>query len=110
MANTSNLSPHSCPSCAKIVIDGTGPKVEQRYEFFHFEVWEFAQHCPFFERTLNVGDLRLYRTDRLVLSISEESEDLEYLNINWVDANGHAVSDDDTNQLELHFFSEKGTL
>jgi hypothetical protein len=107
---TFSLSPHSCRLCERIEIDGTGPKFEQRFEFFFREVEIFAQDCAFFNRTLKLLDTPPLLTDKLILSISEDSEDLAYLDINWQNVNGRSVSEDNTKQLGLYIFSEKGKL
>jgi hypothetical protein len=108
--NTFSLSPHSCPECKEIIIDGTGPIVEQRYQFSHGTVEELSSRCEFFGWTLKSSDTPLLSTDKLVLSISEKSEDLTYLTIQWKNSDDQPVSEDDTKQLGLHIFSRQRKL
>ncbi|EUC46674.1 hypothetical protein COCMIDRAFT_92096 [Bipolaris oryzae ATCC 44560] len=99
-----SLSPHSCPECKVIIIDGTGPKVTQRFEFSHCKVKELSQRCEFFNWTLNSSEECLCTTDKLRLSIAGDSEDLKYLNVEWRDEDDEPVSEDDTKR-QLYIFS-----
>jgi hypothetical protein len=108
--NTFSISAHSCPERKEIIIDGTGPIVDQRYEFSHGKVEELSSRCEFFSWTLKLSDMSLLATDKLILSISEESEDLTYLDIQWRDMNDQSVSEDETKQLGLYIFGRERKL
>lgn len=101
-----NLTPHYCKECRQIVIDGTGPKVEQYFEFSYCKVEELSRSCEFFRWTLTLSKIDLYITNKLTLYILQDSEDLEYLNVEWTDIDGKLVSED-TKQT-LHIFSMAG--
>lgn len=102
----STLLPHSCRRCQKIIIDGTiaidgtGPTVDQSFEYTLRDVQAYAEECKLFKWSLRFQTATLQATDNLTLSISE---DLTYFEAQWRNSRG------DNEQSSLHIFAERGT-
>jgi hypothetical protein len=102
---------HTCPRCRRIQLDGTGPHVEQRFEFSYSDIRASAAVCLLFRWCLLQARVVPEPTDRLVLYVSEDSEDITYLNVLWKDESGQTLSTDYfCDSTSLHIFAEKGTL
>jgi hypothetical protein len=101
---------HTCPRCRGIELDGTGPHVEQRFQFSYSDVRASAAVCLLLRWCLLQARVDLEPTDRLVLSVSEDSEDITYLNVHWTNESGQTLPTDYfCDSTSLHIFAEKGT-
>ena len=103
-----SLNPHSCSHCQNIIIDGTGPAVEWTFKYTFDYVAACAIECAFFRWTQRFTSTALEGTDELTLSISQDSEDLAYLNATWREKNGRSVHGGVIAQSELYIFTREG--
>jgi hypothetical protein len=105
------LVPHHCEECEKITIDGTktGKRVEQEFRYTYTEVQSRTPGCELFNWALQLPYWDVNAQASLVLSISEDSEDLFYLDAQWLGCKSFAELDG-TAQTSLHIFAEKGAL
>jgi hypothetical protein len=101
---------HTCPHCQGIELDGTGRDVEQRFQFSYSDIRAFTAVCLLLGWCLRQARVVPKPTDRLVLSMCEDSEDVAYLNVCWVDEVGQTLSTDYIcDRTLLHIFANKGT-
>jgi hypothetical protein len=100
---------HTCVRCQKIEFDGTGPHVEQRFQFSYNHVRAFAAECLLLRWCLLRARGRLEPTDRLVLSTCEDSENVVCLNVRWKNENDQDLfTDYFCDRTSLHIFASKG--
>ena len=104
------LLPHSCKYCENIEIDGTGPDVHQSFSYTLPDVQAFAEKCMLFKWVLQLPSRRLEPPAYLGLSISTNSEDLVFLDVDWSDAHGSLESKINDEQSSLYIFAERGTF
>jgi hypothetical protein len=105
------LVPHICDQCRDITIDGTqtGTRVERRFSYTYSEVQARALGCGLFGWALQLPYWDLNPQASLVLSISSDTEDLEFLDAQWHGCHNFTEMDG-TAQPSLFIFAEEGSL
>ncbi|PVH92456.1 HET-domain-containing protein [Periconia macrospinosa] len=107
----SKVSQHSCEHCQSITIHETGIPDKLKVHFSFFDVKEMAKSCTFFNWTLRLPTASLLRrTDKLLLSVSDEDGNPCYLVASWIDKDDKYIISQDETQEEsmksmLHIFA-----
>jgi hypothetical protein len=103
----SELQPHSCNQCRIITIDGTkrGRFLEQKFKYTLEQVKSYAYSCALFQWILDFPNRNIGTQACLELSISTDSEDLRFINVQWRDHTHATIS-----ETELYIFAKEGSL
>lgn len=102
---------HTCVHCRRIEFDGTGPYVQQYFQFSCNDVRAFAAGCLLFEWCLLRAKKDPEPTDKLVLYTEADTDDVVYLNICWKDVFNQSFPQDNFCEgSQLHVFAKKGNL
>jgi hypothetical protein len=104
------FEPHSCEYCPKLEIEGISSNIELTLEYTFCRVERLAEHCDFFKWTLRYQTTFINVPDKLILYISQDSEDLQCLNIDWKNVHGLSMLPESSERRTLHIFTTKGIL